>query len=66
MDTIQAHEQELGEYLFEELSSMEHVRVYGPPASHGRGCLCAFNVDGVHSTDLAMVLDQYGTSVVSD
>ena len=60
METIQDYEQELGNYLYDKLSSMDHVKVYGPPSGRGRGCLCAFNVDGVHSTDLAMVLDQYG------
>lgn len=41
---------------------LDGVKVYGPPSSHGRGPLCAFSVEGIHPTDLAMVLDQYGTS----
>ena len=60
MENIYAYEQELGAYLYEKMTAMDRVKVYGPPVHRGRGCLCAFNVEGVHSTDLAMVLDQYG------
>jgi len=65
MNNIHGYEQELGDYLYDKMSSMKQVKVYGPPPSHGRGSLCAFNVDGVHSTDLAMVLDQYGVAIRS-
>ena len=60
MENIHAYEHELGVYLYEKMTAMDRVKVYGPPVHRGRGCLCAFNVEGVHSTDLAMVLDQYG------
>lgn len=51
---------ELGKYLYEKLSSLPDVRVYGPRPSESvhRGALCSFNVEGLHPTDLATFLDQ--------
>lgn len=64
MDRIHAYEMELCGYLYERLSGLNGVRIYGPPpptekGGHGRGAaLCAFNVEGLHPTDLSTFLDQ--------
>ena len=61
MDKVEAYEQELGGYLHQKLSAIDGVRVYGP--SGHRAALCAFNVDGLHPSDLATMLDQEGVAI---
>jgi len=62
MQRIAEYEKEIGDYLYDRMTSIEGLTVYGPPASRGRGPLCAFNVENIHSTDLAVMLDQYGNT----
>ena len=66
MEHVEAYEHELGAYLHEKLSAVDGVRVYGPPPAadgSGRAALCAFNVDGIHPSDLATLLDQEGIAI---
>lgn len=65
MDKIFEHEVALGKYLYEELTKIEGVELYGPPptAECPRTGLAAFNVKGIHSTDLSFFLDQEGVAV---
>ena len=52
---------ELSKYLYEKLSEIPSVRIYGPPAGahgEGRASLCSFTVEGIHATDLSTFLDQ--------
>merc|ERR1712232_190261 len=46
---------------------MGGVRTYGPKAGDGETCtrasLVAFNVEGVHASDLAFFLDQDGVAI---
>lgn len=65
MERVHAYERELGEYLYGRLTAFEEVRVYGPGKGKERAALCAFNVDGVHSSDLATMLDLEGVAVRS-
>ena len=39
---------------------MKGVTVYGPPPAAGRAALCAFNVEGLHASDISTVLDSAG------
>lgn len=63
MERVHAYETELAGYLYERLTGLKEVRVYGPRSP--RAALCAFNVDGVHSSDLATMLDLEGVAVRS-
>ncbi|KAI0563097.1 cysteine desulfurase [Gracilaria domingensis] len=63
MEKIHQFEIEMGQYLYERLTSFKEVEVYGPPPP--RAALCAFNVKGVHSGDLALMLDLEGVAVRS-
>lgn len=63
MEQVHRFELELGEYLYEKLTQFREVTVYGPPPP--RAALCAFNIDGVHSSDLATMLDLEGVAVRS-
>lgn len=51
---------ELANYLYESLSSVPGVRIYGPAPSETvrRAALCSFNVEDIQATDIATILDQ--------
>jgi len=71
MAAVEAYEHELAAYLHERLSTIPGIRIYGPPpavsadenGSTQRAALCAFNIDGVHASDLATFLDQDGIAI---
>lgn len=63
MEKVHRFELELGEYLYKSLTQFREVTVYGPPPP--RAALCAFNIEGVHSSDLATMLDLEGVAVRS-
>ncbi|XP_006345890.1 cysteine desulfurase 1, chloroplastic [Solanum tuberosum] len=68
MQQIHDYEMELGNYLYDRLSSVSDVRIYGPAPSRTvkRAALCSFNVKDVHPTDIATFLDQqHGVAIRS-
>uniref|UniRef100_A0ACD5W7B1 Uncharacterized protein n=1 Tax=Avena sativa TaxID=4498 RepID=A0ACD5W7B1_AVESA len=68
MQRIHEYEKELGAYLYESLLSVPKVRIYGPAPSQSdhRAPLCSFNVENVHPTDIAEILDlQHGVAIRS-
>ena len=62
MENIQAHEEALTEYAYDELTAHDDVEVYGPPGDD-RGAVVSFNVDGVHAHDLSSILNDYGVAI---
>jgi cysteine desulfurase/selenocysteine lyase len=62
LEAIHAHEHTLVEYGYELLCGIEGVTVYGPPPPDRSGVL-SFVLDGVHSHDVAQVLDTEGVCV---
>ena len=68
MNTIHAYEEELTAYLFKKLADIPNLRIYGPkPSVDGkdRAALAAFNVEGIHASDLATLLDHEGIAIRS-
>ncbi|MEY2985539.1 MAG: Cysteine desulfurase, SufS subfamily [Cyanobacteriota bacterium] len=68
MAKIHAYEMELTHYLFERLRQVPNVRIYGPlpEAIDGdRAALAAFNVKGIHASDISALLDQDGVAIRS-
>ncbi len=68
MDKIHAYEAELTTYLFKKLADIPKLRIYGvkPEANgEGRAALAAFNVEGIHASDLATLLDHEGIAIRS-
>ena len=68
MDKIHAYEEELTAYLFKQLETIPNLRIYGKkPTSDGKGraALAAFNVLGIHASDLATLLDHDGIAIRS-
>ena len=62
MDRVEAHEDLLAEYAYDELQALGGVDIYGPPGDE-RGGLVAFNVEGVHAHDLSSILNDYGIAI---
>jgi cysteine desulfurase / selenocysteine lyase len=62
LEAIHAHERALTEYGYELLSAIDGLTLYGPPPPDRAGVL-SFVVDGVHSHDVAQILDAEGVCV---
>jgi cysteine desulfurase/selenocysteine lyase len=68
MDNIHSYEEELTAHLFRKLGEIEGLRIYGPKPSlegQGRASLASFNVEGIHASDLATLLDHEGIAIRS-
>jgi len=68
MDNIHAYEEELTAHLFKGLAEIPQLKIYGPkPNSEGKGraALAAFNVPGIHASDLSALLDNEGIAIRS-
>lgn len=68
MDNVREHEKELVEYALEKFEQLEKeglVELYGVRNAEERGGAIAFNVKGVHSHDVAQVLNNFGICVRS-
>jgi cysteine desulfurase/selenocysteine lyase len=62
MDAVFAHDRDLAAYTLERLREVPGLRVLGPPAER-RGGVVAFTMEGLHSHDVATVLDAGGIAV---
>ena len=68
MEKIYAYESELNGYLFDKLTKIEQVRIYGPKPDakgYGRAALAAFTTGEVHPNDLSTLLDNEGVAIRS-
>jgi len=68
MENIHAYEEELTAYLFKKLGEIPNLRIYGPKPNlegKGRAALAAFNVEGIHGSDLSTLLDHEGVAIRS-
>lgn len=64
LENIHAHELALTAYALEEIQKIEAIHIYGPKqASQDRGGIISFNLEGVHSHDVATILDEEGLAV---
>lgn len=62
MDAVFAHDRELAAYTLDRVREVPGLRVLGPPAER-RGGVVAFTIEGLHSHDVATVLDAEGIAV---
>ncbi|KAL6124821.1 hypothetical protein ACLB2K_077330 [Fragaria x ananassa] len=68
MQKIHKYEIELAKYLYDSLCTIPNICIYGPVPSENnhRAALCSFNVENIHPTDLATLLDQeHGVAIRS-
>jgi len=61
IEEIESYEHELGEYLYDKLSKVPGITVFGP--KEGRAPLAAFSHESVHPSDLGSFLDMEGVAV---
>ncbi|MBQ0148538.1 MAG: cysteine desulfurase [Flavobacteriaceae bacterium] len=63
IDAIHAYEDELVEYTIQRLSEFEEVEIYAKDAKHSGAVSFNLKLDGVHSSDVGMILDKKGIAV---
>ena len=66
LENIHAHEIELTEYALDEMQKIPGMQFYGPQGEERltqRGGIISFNLEGVHSHDLASILDEAGVAI---
>lgn len=63
IDTIQHHEEMLTTYALEQLQNVRNITLYGPKSMNKRGGVISFTLEGIHSHDIATILDREGICV---
>jgi cysteine desulfurase/selenocysteine lyase len=63
MEAVAWHEKVLTLHALEALSSVEGLRVFGPPTPVGRSGTISFELAGIHPHDVGQVLDAQGVQV---
>jgi cysteine desulfurase family protein (TIGR01976 family) len=63
MEAMENYEQPLAEKMIDALSSIDRVKIFGPPAGHPRTSTVSFIVDGLPSDRVAAVLGEKGIFV---
>ena len=65
MDNIRKHEEDITKYALQKMSAIKGVNIFGPNKLTKRAGVVAFTVNGVHSHDLASILDEYTIAIRS-
>jgi len=60
-EKIAAHEADLVQYAHERLSEINTLRIFGN--APGKGAIVSFELEGIHSHDVSMVIDRAGVAV---
>lgn len=63
IEAIHDYEEELVDYTIERLSEFEEVVIYAKDAKHAGAVSFNLKLDGVHSSDVGMILDKKGIAV---
>nr|WP_250160401.1 cysteine desulfurase [Streptococcus uberis] len=63
MSAIQNHERELVSYILPKLQAIDGLKLYGPGNPMDQTGVLSFNLDGLHSHDVATALDYEGIAV---
>lgn len=64
MKNVRKHEEHLAKYAYEQLSTVDGVEIYGPPAEDDRRAgLVSFNHEAVHAHDLAAIMNDYAVAI---
>ena len=67
LDNIKDYEKNITKYLFEQLNQIDDLEIIGPSPKMdpNRGSLATFYVKGIHSNDIAEILDSKGICIRS-
>lgn len=60
-DSIASHEADVGAYAREKLKQINSLRMIGD--APGKGAIFSFELEGIHSHDVSMVIDRAGVAV---
>src|SRR5690606_13460562 len=60
-EKIAAHEADLVKYAHQRLSEINTLRIFGN--APGKGAIVSFELEGIHSHDVSMVIDRAGVAV---
>lgn len=63
LEKIKRYEEHLTDYALGKLNSFKNIEIYGPENPKKRIGIIAFNLKGVHSHDLATLMDQEGIAI---
>lgn len=63
IEAIHAYEDELVDYTIQRLSEFDEVEIYAKDAKHSGAVSFNLKLDGVHSSDVGMILDKKGIAV---
>jgi cysteine desulfurase/selenocysteine lyase len=63
LESAHAHESEITSYALDRLAQVPNLRVFGPPAGDDRAGILSFEIEGVHSHDVAEILDRHAVCV---
>lgn len=65
VERLEAREHELGLYAYKKLSSLEGLTLYGPSDPFRRRAVFSFNLEGIHSHDVAQFMNTVGVAIRS-
>ncbi len=65
MDNVRKHEIEITEYALKKLSTIKGIKIYGSKNAGERAGVISFNIDNVHSHDVASIVDGHGIAIRS-
>jgi cysteine desulfurase/selenocysteine lyase len=63
MERVWEHEQQLTAYAMDQMSSLDHITIFGPMDPALRGGVVSFVHDTIHPHDLGTALDQQGIAI---
>ena len=63
LENIESYTKELTKYLYDELSKISNIKIYGTNEICDRVSLVSFNLEGVHPHDLTSFLDEKGICI---
>lgn len=63
LENIESYTKELTKYLYDELSKISNIKIYGTNEISDRVSLVSFNLEGVHPHDLTSFLDEKGICI---
>ncbi|MBS4534856.1 cysteine desulfurase [Clostridium sp. D2Q-14] len=63
LENIKNHEMKLTKYAIDKMKEIHYITIYGSQDIDKRGGVISFNIQDVHSHDVATILDSYGVAV---
>ncbi len=63
IECIRTHEEDLITYLYEKLSKLPYIKIYGESTYKNRCPVLSFNIDGVDSSMVGYLLNKKGIAI---